>query len=105
MVLTGSRRADGLVRSYSLASCPDTESEHKVTVKRVDEGRISNLFNDALALGDSVMVIMGGTYTRKNTGAETNQRCHAPAGLFLTTGHEAWLFPDGPYKAPPEMTS
>ena len=31
-----------LVRCYSLASSPETESEHKVTVKRVDDGRISN---------------------------------------------------------------
>ncbi len=46
-----------LVRSYSLASSPDTETEHKVTVKRVDEGRISTLFNDALSVGDSVMVV------------------------------------------------
>ena len=46
-----------LVRSYSLASSPDTDTKHKVTVKRVDEGRISNLFNDALIVGDSVMVV------------------------------------------------
>ena len=55
-----------LVRSYSLASSPDTESEHKVTVKRVDDGRISNLFNDALGVGVSVMVV-------------------PPAGLFVLT--------------------
>ena len=53
-----------LVRSYSLASSPDADAEHKVTVKRVDGGRISNLFNDALGVGDSVMVV-------------------PPAGLFI----------------------
>ena len=31
-----------LTRSYSLASSPDVDGEHKVTVKRVDDGRISN---------------------------------------------------------------
>ncbi|MCS5637791.1 MAG: ferredoxin--NADP reductase [Myxococcota bacterium] len=39
------------VRCYSLASCPDTEDEHKVTVKRVEDGRISNWFNDQLEAG------------------------------------------------------
>ncbi len=45
------------VRCYSLASCPDTESEHKVTVKRVDEGRISNWFNDRVELGQTLHVM------------------------------------------------
>lgn len=46
-----------LVRSYSLASSPVTDSEFKVTVKRVDDGRISNLLNDRLAVGDTLMVV------------------------------------------------
>ena len=46
-----------LVRSYSLASSPDTDSEHKVTVKRVDDGRISNWFNDQLESGDELEVL------------------------------------------------
>ena len=46
-----------LVRSYSLASSPDTDTVHKVTVKRVDDGRISNLFNDTLKPGDPLMVV------------------------------------------------
>jgi 3-ketosteroid 9alpha-monooxygenase subunit B len=45
------------IRCYSLASSPETESEHKVTVKRVDEGRVSNWFNDHLAVGDTVDVL------------------------------------------------
>jgi 3-ketosteroid 9alpha-monooxygenase subunit B len=49
-----------LVRSYSLASSPVTDSEHKVTVKRVDDGRISNLLNDRLEVGDTLMVVPPG---------------------------------------------
>ena len=45
-----------LTRSYSLASCPDCEREHKVAVKRVAGGRISNLLNDAVRAGDELMV-------------------------------------------------
>ncbi len=40
-----------LVRCYSLASSPDTDSEHKVTVKRVVEGRVSNWMNDRIEAG------------------------------------------------------
>jgi len=46
-----------LVRCYSLASSPDTESEHKVTIKRVDDGRVSNWFHDQLAAGDVLHVM------------------------------------------------
>ncbi|TFH21662.1 MAG: ferredoxin--NADP reductase [Myxococcales bacterium] len=53
-----------LIRCYSLASCPHTESEHKVTVKRVDDGRISNWINDNLAIGEVVKVLPpGGLFT------------------------------------------
>ena len=45
------------VRCYSLASCPDTDSEYKVTVKRVDEGRISNWFNDCVEPGQTLHVM------------------------------------------------
>jgi 3-ketosteroid 9alpha-monooxygenase subunit B len=43
-------------RCYSLASAPETDSWHKVTVKRVNDGRVSNWFNDNLAVGDSIHV-------------------------------------------------
>jgi 3-ketosteroid 9alpha-monooxygenase subunit B len=46
-----------LRRCYSLASCPCSESEHKVTVKRVTDGRISNWVNDHLKPGDLVSVL------------------------------------------------
>jgi 3-ketosteroid 9alpha-monooxygenase subunit B len=48
---------DILVRSYSLASSPHTDAEHKVTVKRVEAGRISNWLNDHLNVGDTLMVV------------------------------------------------
>ncbi len=46
-----------LTRSYSLASSPDTDREHKVTVKRVDGGRISNWMNDRVEVGSRLMVV------------------------------------------------
>jgi len=45
---------DRLVRCYSLASSPDAEREHKVTVKRIEDGRVSNWVNDYLMAGDSI---------------------------------------------------
>ncbi len=45
-----------LRRCYSLASSPDTDAWHKVTVKRVDGGRISNWFNDQLVVGSKILV-------------------------------------------------
>ena len=32
-----------LTRSYSLASSPDTDRDHKVAIKRVEGGRISTI--------------------------------------------------------------
>jgi 3-ketosteroid 9alpha-monooxygenase subunit B len=46
-----------LSRSYSLSSCPDTETEHKVTVKRVEGGRISNWMNDVVREGTELFVV------------------------------------------------
>jgi 3-ketosteroid 9alpha-monooxygenase subunit B len=46
-----------LYRCYSLASSPGIEGEHKVTVKRVADGRISNWLNDNLKAGDVVKVL------------------------------------------------
>ena len=45
-----------LHRCYSLSSAPETEPWPKVTVKRVDDGRISNWFNDNVQVGDAIMV-------------------------------------------------
>ena len=46
-----------LQRCYSLASSPDCDEPHKVTVKRVDEGRVSNWFNDRLRPGDTLRTL------------------------------------------------
>lgn len=46
-----------LVRCYSLASSPHVEVEHKVTIKRVDGGRISNWINDDVKPGDRIEVM------------------------------------------------
>lgn len=45
-----------LTRSYSLSSSPDCDPEHKVTVKRVDDGRVSNWLNDRVQPGDELLV-------------------------------------------------
>lgn len=45
-----------LRRCYSLSSAPETDPWPQVTVKRVDEGRISNWFNDNVKVGDSILV-------------------------------------------------
>ncbi|HSN83144.1 MAG TPA: ferredoxin--NADP reductase [Polyangiales bacterium] len=45
-----------LRRCYSLSSAPETDPWPKVTVKRVEGGRVSNWFNDNLQVGDSILV-------------------------------------------------
>lgn len=49
-----------LYRCYSLASSPAVESEHKVTIKRVADGRASNWIHDNLKAGDTVKVLPPG---------------------------------------------
>jgi len=44
-------------RAYSLANCPYTEKDLKVTVKRVKDGKISNLLNNTLQKGDYLDVL------------------------------------------------
>ena len=46
-----------LVRSYSLSSSPEVDAEHKVTVKRVDDGRVSNWMNDRVRAGSTLLVV------------------------------------------------
>ena len=46
-----------LTRSYSLASSPDTDREHQVTIKRVEDGRVSNWMNDRAKVGTHLMVV------------------------------------------------
>jgi 3-ketosteroid 9alpha-monooxygenase subunit B len=53
-----------LTRSYSLASAPGVDPAPKVTIKRIDDGRVSNWINDSVKPGDELPVV-------------------PPAGLFL----------------------
>lgn len=46
-----------LVRCYSLASAPGLDAAHKVTVKRVVDGRASNWMNDSVSPGDILEVM------------------------------------------------
>lgn len=46
-----------LVRCYSLASAPGIDAAHKVTVKRVVDGRASNWMNDHVSVGDHLEVM------------------------------------------------
>jgi 3-ketosteroid 9alpha-monooxygenase subunit B len=46
-----------LDRCYSLASSPDSDPEHKVTIKRVEDGRVSNWLNENVAEGDVLRVL------------------------------------------------
>ncbi len=45
-----------LTRSYSLASSPHCDAEHKFTVKRIEDGRISNWIHDHVKAGECLMV-------------------------------------------------
>jgi 3-ketosteroid 9alpha-monooxygenase subunit B len=46
-----------LTRCYSMSSSPDCDSLPKVTIKRVDGGRVSNWFNDQVHAGDLLEVL------------------------------------------------
>ena len=46
-----------LARSYSLASSPEVDPAPKVTIKRVDSGRVSNWINDTVKPGDELQVV------------------------------------------------
>ena len=49
-------RVGGTLRSYSMSSSPDTDTELMTTVKRVPGGLVSNWLHDNLAAGDVVEV-------------------------------------------------
>ena len=46
-----------IVRCYSLASAPELDARPKVTIKRVDEGRVSNWMNDHVVVGTTLEVM------------------------------------------------
>lgn len=49
--------AERILRCYSLASCPERGEPHKVTVKRVPEGRGSGWFHDRVNAGSVLRVL------------------------------------------------
>ncbi|BAN50097.1 ferredoxin--NADP reductase [Metapseudomonas resinovorans] len=53
-VVLGGKR---LTRCYSMSSSPDCDALPKVTIKRVDGGRVSNWFNDQVRPGDRLEVL------------------------------------------------
>ncbi|MCY1340625.1 3-ketosteroid-9-alpha-monooxygenase, ferredoxin reductase component [compost metagenome] len=53
-VVLGGKR---LTRCYSMSSSPDCDALPKVTIKRVDGGRVSNWFNDQVRAGDLLEVL------------------------------------------------
>ncbi len=53
-VVLGGKR---LTRCYSMSSSPDCDTLPKVTIKRVDGGRVSNWFNDQVRAGDRLDVL------------------------------------------------
>lgn len=43
-------------RSYSLSSCPDTDTKMQITIKRITNGVVSNYINDTLKQEDEILV-------------------------------------------------
>jgi 3-ketosteroid 9alpha-monooxygenase subunit B len=70
-------RIDGTdnLRSYSMSSAPETDTDLTVTVKRVPGGLVSNWLNDHLAEGDPVEVTKPG-------GVFCPQECGRPVVAF-----------------------
>lgn len=63
-------RVCGTLRSYSMSSSPETDSELMTTVKRVPGGLVSNWMHDNLAVGDAVEVtVPAGVFCLRETGA------------------------------------
>ncbi len=61
-------KGEELRRSYSICSSPVAESELRVAIKKVKDGKVSSYINDSLKVGDviEVMTPMGTFYTEMN---------------------------------------
>ena len=57
-----------LRRSYSISSSPVAESELRIAIKKVKDGKVSTYINDSLKVGDTIEVMtpMGTFYTEMN---------------------------------------
>jgi ferredoxin-NADP reductase len=63
-------RACGTLRSYSMSSSPDTDTELMTTVKRVPGGLVSNWMHDNLVAGDVVEITRpAGVFCLRDTDA------------------------------------
>jgi len=61
-----------LTRSYSLSSAPETDRAPKVTVKRIEGGRISNWINDRVEVGTRLMALPpAGSFVLDDTDRRT----------------------------------
>ena len=64
------------LRSYSMSSSPETDTEMTVTVKRVPGGLVSNWFNDHVAVGDLVEATRpAGVFCVRETGRSVVAFC------------------------------
>ncbi len=67
-------KGEDLRRSYSICSSPVDESELRVAIKKVKDGRASTYINDHLKVGDviEVMIPMGNFFTEMNPANQKN---------------------------------
>lgn len=98
-------RADGLIRSYSIASVPQYESYIELHVQRYDSGRMSTWIHDQLKTGDDLHLssALGECYYRPGKNAQALLLVGTGSGLAplygivreaLRHGHTApiWLY-------------
>ena len=69
------------IRPYSFSSCPGVDSYLEVTVKRVQNGLVSNHINDMVNVGDSIEVMppMGDFIFEAND--DLTDTCYKPTGI------------------------
>ena len=73
-----------LRRSYSLSSCSSTESEFRIAVKKIENGRVSGFLNDSLKEADTLEISKPeGNFYFENNG-ETKSVVLFAAGSGIT---------------------
>jgi len=50
------KRKDGLVRSYSIASLPNTNEQIEIHVRRLDNGKMTSWLHDSVNIGDTIEI-------------------------------------------------
>jgi ring-1,2-phenylacetyl-CoA epoxidase subunit PaaE len=72
-------------RSYSLSSCPKTDLLPAITVKRVDDGKVSNYLNDHMKVDDEFEILApGGSFTPDYTDKENKEYVLFAGGSGIT---------------------